>query len=112
MLGWRGWTRRICLTVCRILLHCRLPMANHASAEKRNRQRITRTARNRAITSAVRTHVKRVHAALEAKDKAKAKDALKVATVALDKAASKGAVHPKAASRTISRLSAQVNKLA
>lgn len=87
-------------------------MANHASAEKRNRQRITRTARNRAITSAVRTVVKRVHAAIAAKDKAKATTALKTAVVALDKAASKGSIHPKAASRTISRLSAQVHKLA
>jgi small subunit ribosomal protein S20 len=87
-------------------------MANHASAEKRNRQRITRTARNRAIASAVRTHVKRVRAAIAAKDKAKATQALKTAVVAIDKAASKGTVHRKAASRTISRLSAQVHKLA
>jgi small subunit ribosomal protein S20 len=86
-------------------------MANHASAEKRNRQRITRTERNRAITSAVRTHVKRVRAAITAKDKAKAKEALSTAVRAIDKAASKGAVHTKAASRTISRLSAQVHKL-
>ena len=32
-------------------------MANHASAEKRNRQRIKRTDRNRALSSSVRTLV-------------------------------------------------------
>jgi small subunit ribosomal protein S20 len=87
-------------------------VANHASAEKRNRQRIVKTARNRAIQSSVRTLVKRVRTALHAKDKAAATTALKAATVALDKASSKGAVATKAASRTISRLSAQVHALA
>lgn len=86
-------------------------MANHPSAEKRNRQRITKTARNRAISSTVRTLVKRVRTALHAKDKAAATTALKAATVALDKAATKGAVHTKAVSRTVSRLAAQVHAL-
>ena len=86
-------------------------MANHPSAEKRNRQRITRTARNRAVSSAVRTFVKRVRVAIEEKNAGEASTALKVAIVQLDKAATKGAIHVKAASRTISRLSAQVHKL-
>ena len=86
-------------------------MANHPSAEKRNRQRIVKTARNRAINSSVRTLVKRVRTALHAKDKDAATVALKAATTALDKAATKGAVHSKAASRTIARLSAQVHRL-
>lgn len=87
-------------------------MANHPSAQKRNRQRITRTARNRAVSSNVRSHVKRLRAAIAGKDKAGATAALKVAISLLDKAASKGAVHKKAAARTIARLSAQVHKLA
>lgn len=87
-------------------------MANHPSAEKRNRQRIVRTARNRAIVGSVRTLVKRVRTAIHAKDKAAATTALKAATVALDKAATKGAVHVKAASRTVARLAAQVHGLA
>ena len=86
-------------------------MANHPSAEKRNRQRITRTARNRAVSSNVRSHVKRVRDAIAGKDKAGATKALKSAISLLDKAASKGAVHKKAAARTIARLSAQVHKL-
>ncbi len=86
-------------------------MANHPSAEKRNRQRLKRTLRNRTIKSSVRTLVKRVRDALAGKDKAAAEKALKSAIVALDKAATKGAVHAKAASRTVSRLAAQVHKL-
>lgn len=86
-------------------------MANHPSAEKRNRQRIKRTTRNSALTSSVRTLVKRVRTALHAKDKEAAALALKVATVALDKAATKGVFHPKMVSRTISRLTAQVHRL-
>jgi len=87
-------------------------VANHPSAQKRNRQRIKRTVHNRAIRSSVRTLVKRVRAALAAKDREAATKALKAATVAIDKAASKGVYHTKAASRTVSRLSAQVHKLA
>jgi small subunit ribosomal protein S20 len=86
-------------------------VANHASAEKRNRQRIVRTARNRAVTSAVRTLVKRVRTAITAKDGAAAKKALMDATVALDRAATKGVFHPKAASRVVSRLAAAVHQL-
>ena len=87
-------------------------MANHASAEKRNRQRIVRTVRNRAVKSSVRSFVKRLRAAIEAKDQAAAAAALKVATVELDRAGSKGAIHSKAASRTIGRLASAVAKLA
>ena len=87
-------------------------MANHPSAEKRNRQRIKKTLQNRAVMSSVRTLVKRVRAAITAKDKAAAKAALVTAVRALDKASTKGVVHAKAVSRTVSRLSAQVHKLA
>ena len=87
-------------------------MANHASAEKRNRQRITRTARNKARKSAVRSFVKKVRAAIAAKDATTAKTELRTAIEQLDKAATRGALHPKAASRTVGRLSAQVDKLA
>ena len=86
-------------------------MANHPSSEKRNRQRITRTARNRAVSSTVRTHVKQVRAAIDAKDKAAAKAALAIAISTIDKSSTKGVTHRKAASRTISRLSAAVHKL-
>jgi small subunit ribosomal protein S20 len=86
-------------------------VANHPSAEKRNRQRIKRTLRNRAVKSSVRTLVKNVREALAAKDAKAAQAALKIATVAIDKASGKGVVAKATASRTVSRLAAQVHKL-
>jgi small subunit ribosomal protein S20 len=86
-------------------------VANHPSADKRNRQRVKRTLRNRSVRAAVRTEVKVVRSAIAAKDVKAAKAALLEATVSLDKATTKGALHPKAASRHVSRLAAQVHKL-
>ena len=86
-------------------------MANHPSAEKRNRQRIKRTARNRTVKSAVRTLVKHVRAEVTAKNQEAAKAALALAIQALDKAAGKRVYHFKAVSRTVARLSAAVHKL-
>ncbi len=86
-------------------------MANHPSAEKRNRQREKRTARNRGVRSAVRTQVKAARAAIASKDPAAAAKALTEASVALAKAASKGALPKKAASRKVSRLASAVHSL-
>lgn len=86
-------------------------MANHPSSEKRNRQRINRTLRNRAIKSAVRTHVKNVREAVVAKDAKTAQTALTAATAALDKAVGKGALPKKTASRTVSRLASAVHQI-
>jgi small subunit ribosomal protein S20 len=80
-------------------------MANHASAEKRNRQRIRRTERNRAVKGAVRTLVKKARAAIGASGKpADTLTAVAEAIKAVDRAASKGVVHAKTAARTKSRL--------
>ena len=80
-------------------------MANHASAEKRNRQRIERTARNRGITSSVRTAVKKARAAVAGGDAKAAADTVRAASRALAQAASKGALHSRTASRVESALS-------
>ena len=53
-----------------------------------------------------------MNAAIDAKDKAAATEALKAATIEIDKATSKGVYHKKNASRKISRLTLAVNKLA
>ncbi len=87
-------------------------MANHASAEKRNRQRVTRTARNRSARANVRTIVKKARTSIEGGDAAKAKDPVLAASKALAKAASKGTVNKKTASRVTSRISAALSKLA
>lgn len=86
-------------------------MANHPSAEKRNRQRIKRTLRNRAIKSTVRTLVKNVRTEVAGKNKEGAEKALKLAISELDRAGTKGAYHKKTVARTISRLAASVAKL-
>jgi small subunit ribosomal protein S20 len=86
-------------------------MANHASAEKRNRQRIERTARNRGITSSVRTAVKKARAAVAGGDAKVAADTVRAASRALAQAASKGALHSRTASRVTSRIESALSKL-
>ena len=83
-------------------------MANVASAEKRNRQRIKRRARNQFHLSTMRTYVKRVRTAIESKD-GKVAEILKAAVSVIDKAAQKGVIDKKAASRKISRLTKALN---
>ena len=60
-------------------------MANVPSAEKRNRQRIRRRTRNLFHLTTMRTFVKRVRTAIEAKDGGKATSALKAAVQVIDK---------------------------
>jgi small subunit ribosomal protein S20 len=86
-------------------------VANHSSAEKRNRQRIARTVRNRAIKSQFRTLIKRVREAVAKGDRRAASAALRGATTALDSAVTKGVLHRATASRSISRLTVAVNRL-
>jgi small subunit ribosomal protein S20 len=85
-------------------------MANHKQAEKRNRQRIKRRARNLMHLSTMRTYMKRVRKALADGDLAAAKTTLPVALEAIGKANSKGVIHGNTASRYASRLTLAVNK--
>ena len=87
-------------------------MANIKSAKKRILVNRTKAERNKAIKSSVKTAIKKVNAAVEAKDKEAAAAALKDATVVISKAASKGIYHKNNAARKISRLSIAVNKMA
>ncbi|GMU60750.1 MAG: 30S ribosomal protein S20 [Myxococcaceae bacterium] len=79
-------------------------MANTRSAEKRNRQAQKRNVRNTAVRSSVKTALKKAREAIATGDAAKAKDAVKAATRALDKAATKGVLHARNASRHVARL--------
>ena len=87
-------------------------MANIKSAKKRIKVIETKTERNKAIRSKVKTAIKKVNAAIDANDKEAAVAALKAATVEIDKACTKGVFHKKNASRKVSRLTLAVNKLA
>ena len=79
-------------------------MANHKSAVKRNRQSLKRRARNLNVREGVKDAVKKVRAAIVAKDPAQAAEALKAATKTLSKAGAKGVLHKRTASRRVSRL--------
>ena len=87
-------------------------MANIKSAKKRILVSATKAERNKAIKSGVKTSIKKVYAAIDAKDADAAKAALKEATVAIDKAATKGVYHKNNASRKVSRLAKAVNGIA
>lgn len=87
-------------------------MANIKSAKKRILVNRTKAERNKAIKSGVKTSIKKVYAAIDAKDADAAKTALRDATVAIDKAATKGVYHKNNASRKVSRLTKAVNGIA
>ena len=84
-------------------------MANIKSAKKRILVNETKAARNKAIKSRVKTSVKKVEAAVVAKDAEAAKAALLNATSIIDKACTKGVYHKNNASRKVSRLTKAVN---
>lgn len=87
-------------------------MANIKSAKKRILVIATKTARNRAIKSAVKTQIKKVRFAVEAGNKVEAQAALVVAAKAIDKATAKGIFHKKTAARKKSTLARLVNAVA
>ena len=87
-------------------------MANIKSAKKRILVSERNAERNKAITSGVKTSVKKVYAAIESGDKAAAQTALTDATKTIDMATSKGVYHKNTSSRKVSRMSKAVNKMA
>lgn len=87
-------------------------MANIKSAKKRILVNETKAARNKAIKSKVKTAVKKVEAAVAAKDAETTKTALRAAIVEISKAGTKGVYHKKTVSRKISRLSKAVSSIA
>lgn len=83
-------------------------MPQHKSAEKRVRQTARRSEKNVAVTSKVKTLIKKVKAA---KDNESGKTALKAAVKYLDQAATKGYIKKNFASNNKSKLTKFVNKL-
>ena len=86
-------------------------MPTSPSVLKRQRQTITRRLRNRAILSTIKTVIKHLTTAIEARKVDEARSALAAVTKTLDKAVTKGVLHRNNASRRISRLTRQVNSL-
>ena len=87
-------------------------MANHFSALKRARQTETRTTRNRAARSRVRTALRRLRESLAGTDASAATTHFRAAVAELDKAVRKGVLHKNTASRYKSRLSVRVKAVA
>ena len=84
-------------------------MANHKSAEKRARQTIKRTQRNRFYRTRLKNITKAFRDAAAKNDKAAATEALKIANKSIHAMVSRGFLKKQSASRRVSRL---VNKIA
>lgn len=90
----------------------KLVKGRHLSAIKRHRQNLKHEERNLTVRSLLKSISKKVRTAISQKDGALAKEALRQAMSGFDKAAKKGVIHRKNASRHIARLSKLVHKLA
>lgn len=86
-------------------------MANHKSALKRIRQNEKRRLYNRHFRNRARTFVKKARAAIKGADGAEAVEAVRLAVRDLDKAATRGVIHPRNAARRKSRLMKQLAAL-
>ena len=86
-------------------------MANHKSALKRNRQNVKRNERNKVGRTHIKNAIKDTLAEVSAENRDGAQSALKMASRAISKAASKGAVHKRAASRKIAGLARKAHQV-
>jgi small subunit ribosomal protein S20 len=85
-------------------------VANHPSALKRERQARKQRERNRTVTSKMKTAVKKARLSLTQDNPEQRTARIREATSVIDRAASKGVIPKKRASRKISRMTIQMNK--
>ncbi len=86
-------------------------MPNMKNAKKAVRNNPKRKELNNTFKASMKSAIKNVEKAVEANDKEKATDNLKVAIKRIDKAAAKGIVHKNYVARNKSRLTKKVNSL-
>ena len=86
-------------------------MANKKSAIKRLRSADRRRLRNRVYRGGARTIVRNARQLIEAGREEEAREAVRRAASALDKAAEKGIIHKNNAARRKSRLMRQLNQM-
>ena len=86
-------------------------MANSPQAKKRARQSESRRRHNASFRSLVRTSIKKVDAAIESGDHAKASEAYSSAVPIIDRMADKGIIHKNKAARHKSRLNSSIRAL-
>ncbi len=87
-------------------------MANIKSAIKQIRIAERKHARNRPVRTGLKTYVGKARRAIDTGDTTASAAAVVTAISELDKAASKGIIHPNNAARRKSRLMARLNKAA
>ena len=86
-------------------------MPTSKSAKKRLRQNIARRTRHRATRSAVRTQCRKVREAVSGGDAERAEAEFRLAVKKLDRAGARNIIHPNAAARLKSRMSAKIKAL-
>lgn len=86
-------------------------MANIKSQIKRNRQNEKAHQRNKAVKSALKTHIRKFREAADSGNIDEATAALRVATRQLDKAASKGVIHKNQAANRKSAIAKRLTEL-
>ncbi|MCF6328139.1 MAG: 30S ribosomal protein S20 [Devosiaceae bacterium] len=86
-------------------------MANTSSAKKAVRKIATRTEVNKSRRSRMRTFLRKVEEAITSGNQEEANAALRAAEPEIHRAATRGILHRKTASRKVSRLSKRVNAI-
>ena len=86
-------------------------MANIKSQIKRNRQNEAAHERNKSVKSALKSAIRKFREAAEAGDADKAREAARLASKKLDKAASKGVIHKNQAANKKSAINKQAASL-
>ena len=87
-------------------------MANIKQQKKRVKTNEKRRVRNLGIRSGVKTEIRKFRELVEAGDKEKAEEQLRVASRTLDKAVTKGVLHRNNAANRKSRMAKAFNKMA
>lgn len=87
-------------------------MANTAQARKRARQTDKQRSHNASLRSELRTAIRKVKKAIEAKDKAAAQSSFRESVSTIDSIADKKIIHKNKAARHKSRLSAAIKAMA
>jgi small subunit ribosomal protein S20 len=86
-------------------------MPTTKSATKRLRQSQEKRLRNRSVKRSIRSQYQKVIKAVQAGDADQAEQELQEAAKQLDRAGTRHIIHPNAAARTKSRLSAKIKKI-
>ncbi|MGB7220588.1 MAG: 30S ribosomal protein S20 [Vicinamibacterales bacterium] len=83
-------------------------MASHASALKAHKQSLKNRTSNRQFRARLRSALKDIRTAIDGKDLASAKSALRQTVSLIDRMAAKGVIHRNAAGRYKSRLATRL----